>query len=66
LPPSPLPVGAPVSTAARKTSSTTSWLASTSAGSVAQGLVELLGAMVKAHQQGTLQMRLEHYSKPNC
>jgi len=28
--------------------------------------MELLGATVKAHQQGTLQMRLEHYSKPNC
>jgi len=27
--------------------------------------VELLGATVKAHQQGTLEMRLEHYSKPN-
>ena len=28
--------------------------------------MELLGAMVKAHQQGTLEMRLEHYDRPNC
>jgi len=47
LPPSALPVGAPVSTAARKTSSTTSWLASTSAGQDSPG-----DGTVGGHGQG--------------